>query len=100
MSAQRVAVQHPLYLEGQACKAFTRVASLPHQATPRQKPLIRVGSYREQYRSVCCYTGVPQDIRFSFQIFQSILHDIADADDADELPVRNHNQMAHAVIGH
>jgi hypothetical protein len=33
MSAQRVAVQHPLYLKGQACKAFTRVASLPHQAS-------------------------------------------------------------------
>jgi len=33
MSAQRVAVQHPRYLEGQACKAFTRVASHPHQAS-------------------------------------------------------------------
>jgi len=29
MSAQRFAVQHPRYLEGQACKA----ASLPHQAS-------------------------------------------------------------------
>ena len=33
MSAQRVAVQDLLYLQGQACKAFTRVASLPHQAS-------------------------------------------------------------------
>ena len=46
------------------------------------------------------YVGVPQHIRFGFQIFQPMLDDIADADDADELAVGNRGQMPHAVMPH
>src|SRR5580693_6462370 len=46
------------------------------------------------------YVCVPQDIRFGFQIFQPMLDDVADADDADELAIVSHRQMAHAVIRH
>ena len=31
--------------------------------------------------------GVSQDVRLSFQVFQPMLDDIADADDADEFAV-------------
>jgi hypothetical protein len=64
-------------------------------ARRRHVPLV---GYR--YISVRCYVSVPQDIRFRFQIFQSILHDITDADDADEVAVGHHNQMPHPVVGH
>ena len=52
------------------------------------------------YESVRRYVCVPQDIRFSFQILQSMLYDITDADNADQLAVCNHEQMPHTVMRH
>jgi hypothetical protein len=46
------------------------------------------------------YLCIPHDIRFGFQIFQSMLDDVANADDADELAVDNNGQMPHAMIRH
>jgi hypothetical protein len=46
------------------------------------------------------YVCVTQDIRFSFQIFQPMLNDIADANDANEFAVGNHGQMSHSVMRH
>src|ERR1700738_1845518 len=47
--------------------------------------------------SVGCDVSVPQNIRFGFEIFQSILHHIADADNAGQVAVGDHNQMPHPV---
>jgi hypothetical protein len=47
-------------------------------------------------RHVC----VPQDIRFGFQIFQPVLDDISDADDADQISVSGHGQMPDAMVRH
>jgi hypothetical protein len=45
------------------------------------------------------YVCVTQDIRFSFQIFQPMFNDIADANDADEFVVGNHAAVI-AICNH
>jgi len=43
---------------------------------------------------------IPQHVRFSFEIFQPILGDIAHADDVHEVAVGHHGQLAHALAYH
>jgi hypothetical protein len=40
-------------------------------------------------------SGPLQNIRFGFEVFEPILHDITDADDASEVTVGHHNQVPH-----
>ena len=49
--------------------------------------------------SVRRYVCVTQDIRFSFQIFQPVLNDIADTNDADYFAVGNHGMISVKLEG-
>src|SRR5277367_4916354 len=44
--------------------------------------------------------GVSQDVRFEFEVLQSLLYDVAAADDAGESAIVNDKQMPRAVMRH
>jgi hypothetical protein len=46
------------------------------------------------------YICVPQNICFSFQIFQANFDDIPNADNADKPAIGHHEQMSYVVIPH
>src|SRR3712207_9081204 len=50
--------------------------------------------------SAASQVGVAQDLRLQLQLVESVLDDIADADDPDQAPVGQHRQVALARVGH
>src|SRR6185437_17005922 len=65
-------------------------------------------SIRSQRACAATTPGVELSLRdvglqllvLAFQLFHSRLHDVADADDADQLAVLEHRHVPHPVLGH
>jgi hypothetical protein len=71
-------------LRAEGCDSIERVRALQLNARAGRTGYPSGSTHRQIY--------VPQDVRFGLQILQPKLDDIADADDADEVALSNHEQ--------
>ena len=49
---------------------------------------------------MCSNVDIAEDARFKFQVIQPALNHVAYADNASQLAIANHRQVAHAMASH